>query len=49
MKKLKALLRPARQADFRFNELYEDISNDWRDKAERLQARRWNKLKQRLV
>ncbi len=49
MKKLKAFLRPARQADIRFKDLYEEISNDWRDKAERLQARRWHKLKQRLV
>lgn len=28
-----------------FDELYDDISDHWQDKAKRLQARRWRKLK----
>lgn len=49
MKRLKTLLRPTWRTDARFNELYEEISNDWRDKAARLQERRWEKLKHKLV
>ncbi len=49
MKRLKAFLKPARQTDTRFTEFYEEISNDWREKADRLQARRWQKLRHKLV
>ncbi len=35
--------RPTRLDDLSFDDLYED-TDDWREKAERLQARRWRKI-----
>ncbi len=32
-------------SDLSFDDLYEDISDHWREKARRLQARRWRKIK----
>lgn len=31
-----------------FDELYENISNHWKEKAQRLQARRWRKIKYQI-
>jgi hypothetical protein len=31
-----------------FYELYEDISRGWKDKAEKLQIRRWRKIKHQV-
>lgn len=28
-----------------WDELYDDISSDWQDKAQRLQMRRWHKIR----
>ena len=49
MKKFKILTKPTRVNDLSFDELYENFSNEWELKAERLQARRWRKLKHQLV
>lgn len=32
-------------SDLTYEELYEDTSNDWQDKARKLQIRRWRKIK----
>lgn len=37
--------RPTTLASISFDELYEDISDHWLEKARRLQARRWRKIK----
>ena len=42
----KILTRPTRYSDLSFDDLYEDISDDWEIKAARLQARRWRKLRE---
>lgn len=49
MKKFKVLSKPTRLSELSFDELYDEMSNDWELKAERLQARRWRKLKHQLV
>lgn len=49
MKKFKILTKPTRVKDLSFDEMYENFSSEWELKAERLQARRWRKLKQQLV
>lgn len=49
MKKGKILTQPMRVSDLSYDELYDDISSDWEIKAERLQHRRWRKLKQQLI
>lgn len=49
MKKFKVLSKPTRLSELSFEELYDEMSNDWELKAERLQARRWRKLKHQLV
>ncbi len=49
MKKVKFSPRPIPQAKTRFEELYEDLSADWRLKAERLQMRRWYKINNRAA
>lgn len=48
MKRHKVLTKPTRLNDVDFDGLFEDV-DDWRLKAERLQARRWRKLKQQLI
>ena len=40
----KIINKPTRLADLSFDELYADISYDWRAKAARLQTRRWRLL-----
>jgi hypothetical protein len=49
MKKFKVLTKPARLSDLSFDEMYDEMSSDWELKAERLQTRRWRKLRQQLV
>lgn len=49
MKKFRILSKPTRISDLSFDELYDEMSNDWELKAERLQARRWRKLRQELA
>lgn len=49
MKKFKVLSKPTRLSELSFEELYDEMSNDWELKAERLQARRWRKLKHQMV
>ena len=48
MKRHKILTKPTRINEVDFDGLFEDV-DDWRQKAERLQARRWRKLKQQLI
>ncbi len=48
MKRHKILNNPTRINEVDFDGLFEDV-DDWRLKAERLQARRWRKLKQQLI
>ncbi len=48
MKRFKILTKPTRLSEVDFDNLDED-QDDWRLKAERLQARRWRKLKQQLI
>lgn len=45
MKITKLNISAHRQTNLEFDGLYEEISYDWRHKAELLQARRWRKLK----
>lgn len=49
MKKKKVLTGAARIQDLSFDDLYDEMQDDWRLKADRLQARRWRKLKQQLI
>jgi hypothetical protein len=50
MKKRKIVTKPTRVTELRsFDDLYEDISSDWELKAERLQARRWRKLRHETI
>lgn len=48
MKKPKVLTTPTRVTDMNFDDYYDD-TDDWRQKADRLQARRWRKLKHQLI
>lgn len=48
MKRLRILTKPTRVSEVNFDDLFED-QDDWRLKAERLQARRWRKLKNQLI
>lgn len=48
MKRFKILTKPTRLNEVNFDELIEDV-DDWREKSERLQARRWRKLRQQLI
>jgi hypothetical protein len=47
MKKRKLLTKPTRLSDLSLNDMGDTES--WQIKAERLQARRWRKLKHQLV
>jgi hypothetical protein len=50
MKKFKILSTPARVSDvMSFDDLYDEMSSDWELKAERLQTRRWKKLRQQTI
>lgn len=52
MKKLYIVTRPTPRADLQLDELNDDDdfdSAEWREKARRLQIRRWRKLKHQLV
>ncbi len=40
---------PVRLSEMDFESLYDDISSNWKEKAQRLQARRMRKIKQQLV
>jgi hypothetical protein len=41
--------RPTAISAISFDELYEDISGNWLEKARRLQARRWRKIKHQTI
>lgn len=41
--------KPISVSSISFDELYEDISDHWMEKARRLQARRWRKIKHQTV
>lgn len=49
MKKFKILSKPTRVNDLSFDDLYEELSSDWELKAERMQTRRWRKLRQEMA
>ena len=49
MKKFKLITKPTRLSDISFDEMYDEMADDWELKAERLQARRWRKLRQQLI
>jgi len=45
MRRNKLLTQPTRLADLSFDDLNDDNTDDWRIKADRLQVRRWRKIK----
>lgn len=45
MKKRHIISKPTSIAALTFEELYDEISNDWQLKAARLQARRWRNMR----
>lgn len=49
MKKFKIISKPTPITEISFDEFYDEMSNDWELRAERLQARRWRKLRQQAV
>lgn len=40
---------PTRLSDLSYEELYDDTDESWRDKARKLQARRWRKIKHQVA
>jgi hypothetical protein len=48
VKKFNIINRPTRLNELNFDES-EDLQDDWRLKAERLQARRWRKLRHEMM
>ena len=48
MKKTNVLKNLSVRDAMSFTDLFEEISNDWELKAERLQNRRWRELKRKL-
>lgn len=49
MKKYKILSTPTRVNELSFDDLYDELSSDWELKAERMQTRRWRKLRQEMA
>ncbi len=50
MKKAKILSTPTRLQDvMSFDDLYDEMSSNWELKAERLQTRRWKKLREQMA
>lgn len=50
VKKYYLIKKPVRLTDLEYDDLYDDDDNfSWREKARRLQARRWRKIKHQLV
>jgi hypothetical protein len=49
MKKYYIVTRPTRLSDLTFDEIEEEDSIQWREKARQLQTRRWRRIKQQLV
>lgn len=45
--KSKIINRPAKLEDINFEDLYLEINVDWEKRAKQLQARRWQKIKQK--
>ncbi len=46
----KSLLRePMHLSDLTFEDLYLDISDNWQEKARKLQVRRWRKLRHQMI
>ncbi|HZP55356.1 MAG TPA: hypothetical protein VFB03_01130 [Candidatus Saccharimonadales bacterium] len=41
--------RPTSISSISFDDLYEEISENWLEKSRRLQARRWRKLKHQSI
>jgi len=48
MKKQRVVSHSTKVNELTFDDLYEEISKNWQDKAERLQARRWHRLKHEI-
>ena len=48
MSKVQVISKPTRVSDLTFEELYGDISDSWEQKAAKLQARRWRKLRRHI-
>ena len=48
MKEMKIRSMPGKVDNIDFDKLYEELSRDWRLKAELLQARRWRKLQHEI-
>lgn len=49
IKKYYILTQPARLSDLTLDDLEDDENYAWRDKARKLQTRRWRKLKHQLT
>lgn len=48
MKRNRLHFRPTKNSDLTFEDLYDEISHDWEQKAEALQTRRWRALKREM-
>ncbi len=49
MTKLQLINKPTKISDLGFDDLhYEETYDDWRERAERLQARRWHLLREAI-
>lgn len=48
MKKFKILTQPTKR-DASFDDFYEGIADEWELRAQRLQERRWRKLREELA
>lgn len=49
VKKYYILTQPSRLSDLKLDDLDDDANYAWRDKARKLQSRRWRRLKHELA
>ena len=48
MKKVQILSKPTKVADLTLEDLYDEPINNWHEKAQKLQIRRWRMLKRAI-
>jgi len=49
LRKHRVISSPVSVSSLSFDDLYQDISDQWEERSRRLQARRWRKIKHQLA